>query len=428
MTDRARFWKCFPAIVAILAVLAAPSHRSQAADSEIRFVNWASAEVVTRNTINEVIEAFEAENSGIRVENVAIPFGQIRTQIITMVAGGNAPDVMQVSGSLPFELAGMSALADLTKYAGQEYIDDNWEGPIDASRYGGQLINVPWAVTPFGFWYNKSLMRRAGIASPARSWGEFQNQLDAVKRELGGQGIDAFELFTAKAGYGVVHNWSLMWAFGAYPLENNRAGLSTPEMKNYFRWLRSMIADRYTTGGFKLREFREELAKGRLVFGFDGPYVQGMIKSLNRDITDENINDIYGVTALPAGVSGEAQIALDFHGLAMAKRAKNKEAAWRFIRFLTSSSVAIEKYLLPMGSILPLRSSVARYSEVFETPINKAFIDDVLPAVRSMPYSPKWGRSAQHILNAIQRVCFTDEPIDRIADHLNRTVSAIYGW
>lgn len=410
----------------VLGTLGAQS--SFAKDITIRFVNWASAEAVTRQTIEKVIDQFESQNPGVTVKNIAIPFGQIRTQIITMTAGGNAPEVMQLSGNLPFELSAMGALTDLSNYASKDYLNDNWEGPLNASKSDGKLITVPWAVTPFGFWYNKDLLKKAGLNAPPQTWTEFQTHLNAIKDKFSGQNIDAFELFTAKAGYGVVHNWSLMWAFGAFPLENNQAGFDTPEMKNYFQWLRSMVQDGYTTGGFKLREFREELAKGRLVYGFDGPYVQGMIKNLNTEVTDSNLNDRYGVTGLPSGTTGKSMVALDFHALAMSEQTKNKEMAWKFIEFLTSSNIAIEQYLIPMGAILPLKSSVNKYKTVFETPINKAFIEQVLPNTRGIPYSARWGQASQFILNGLQKVVFTKDPIDQIAAEVDKNVSVIYGW
>ena len=418
----------FVTVCVVLAAILIPSQQVFAKDTVIRFVNWASAEAVTRETIDEVIKAFEAQNPGITVENVAIPFGQIRTQIITMTAGGNAPDVMQLSGILPFELTEMGALANLKEYASEEYLADVWEGPLNASMYNDRLTSVPWAVTPFGFWYNKKLMADAGIQAPPATWDEFMAALDTIKEKYAGQGIDAFELFTASAGYGVVHNWSLMWAFGAFPLENNTAGFDTPEMKAYFAWMRKMINEEYTTGGFKLREFREELAKGRLVFGFDGPYVQGMVKSLNSEISDENLNEIFGVAGFPAGVTGESLVALDFHCLGMSENAQDKEAAWKFIEFLTSSDEVIQDYLLPMGAILPLKSSVEKNAAVFEQPINKAFIEQVLPATRGIPYEPKWGQASQIILDAIQKVCFTDDSIDDIAAETEQKINVIYAW
>ncbi len=418
----------FIVVCVVLAALCIPSQQALAKDTVIRFVNWASSEAVTRETLDNVIKEFEAQNPGITVENVAIPFGQIRTQIITMTAGGNAPDVMQLSGILPFELTEMGALANIKDYASPEYLADVWEGPLNASMYKDRLTSIPWAVTPFGFWYNKKLMADAGIQAPPENWDDFTAALDAVKEKYAGQGIDAFELFTASAGYGVVHNWSLMWAFGAFPLENGKAGFDTPEMKNYFAWMRKMLNEEYTTGGFRLREFREELAKGRLVFGFDGPYVQGVVKSLNSEITDENLNDIYGVASLPAGVTGKSLVALDFHCLGMSENAQDKEAAWKLIEFLTSSDDVIQNYLLPMGAILPLKSSVEKNAAVFEQPINKAFIEQVLPATRGIPYEPKWGQASQIILDAIQKASFTDDSIDEIAAEAEQKINEIYGW
>ena len=112
----------------------------------------------------------------------------------------------------------------------------------------------------------------------------------------------------------------------------------------------------------------------------------------------------------------------------MAKQTKDKDAAWKFIEFLTASDEVIQNYLLPMGAILPLKSSVEKYADVFEQPINKAFIEEVLPATRGIPYGPKWSQAAQFILNALQKVCFSDEPIDQIAADVDKNVSVIYGW
>lgn len=45
-----------------------------------------------------------------------------------------------------------------------------------------------------------------------------------------------------------------------------------------------------------------------------------------------------------------------------------------------------------------------------------------------MPYGPRWSQAALFILNAIQKVCFTDEPIEQIAEEVDKNVSVIYGW
>lgn len=394
----------------------------------LRFVNWASAEDATRATINECIAIFEEQNPNIKIENIPVPFGQISQQAVTMAAGGNPADIIQQEAWMPYELAGMGELENLENYAPKEYLDKVWPSTLEASRYNGELIAVPWSVTPFGFWYNKKLLKEAGIEEPAADWNELLNHLDILKDYYEGQNVDALEIFTAAPKYSVIHGWTWMWAFGATPLENGRAGIDTPEFKETLSWYRKMVNEGYTTGGWKLREFRESFAKGELVYAFDGPYVKGIMSSINPDLTEENINDVYGVAKFPFGE--RSSTAMSFHQLAMSNKCADKEAAWKFIEFLTSSSTVIEKYILPMGAILPLKDQVnGEYASEFDDPADRGFVENVLPYTRGIPFNPEYSQAAETISTlGIQKACFTDEPIDKIAADLEEAINKIYGW
>lgn len=416
-----------PHRIAILVVLLLAG--SALAQSSIRFVNWASAEEATRQNIETVIEAFEAEHPDVEIVNEPIPFGQMRQQLITQTAGGNPPCVMQVSGNLPFELAAFGALEPLGPYLGDELRADLWPAGLDAGTFQDETVALPWGLNIFGFWYNKDLMEQAGLdpESPPATWEEFQRQLDTVKENLP-ENVDAFELFTAMAQYGVTHNWSLFWEFGAFPLENGEIGVDTPEFRAYLEWMRSMVQDGYTTSGFKLREFREEFATDQLVFGFDGPYMKGIVQSLNPDIDDDTFYERYGVTTLPVGVTGEPMVATDIHQLAMANDCQDKQAAWDFMNYLISSEAGIVEYLVPYGSIPPRRSTVeSEYAELFQDPISQAYIDEIIPTARPIPYDPDWGEAAEPFMNAIQEAVLTERSIDQIVADLDSQLTGIYG-
>ena len=394
----------------------------------LRFVNWASAEDATRATINAAIAVFEQQNPNIRIENIPVPFGQISQQAVTMAAGGNPADIIQQAAWMPFELEGMGELEDLENYAPREYLDKVWPSALEASRYNGKLIAVPWSVTPFGFWYNKKLLKDAGIDAPARDWDELMKHLDILKEFYTGQNVDVLELFTAAPKFSVIHGLTWMWAFGATPLENGEAGIDTPEFKAALSWYRKLVKEGYTTGGWKLREFREAFAMGRLVYAYDGPYLKGIMSSINNEITEENINENYGVVKFPFGE--RKSTALDIHQLAMSNKCEDKEAAWKFIEFLTSSETVIENYILPMGAVLPLEDDVTgKYSGEFSDAISRGFVEFVLPNTRGIPYNPNFSQAAEIISTlGIQKACFTDEPIDDIAAKLEQAINKIYGW
>ena len=392
----------------------------------LRFVNWASAEDATRATINECIAEFEQMYPNVTIENIPVPFGQISQQAVTMAAGGNPADVIQQEAWMPFELAGMNELEDLSKWAPQEYLDSVWPTVLEASRYEGTLIAVPWAVTPFGMWYNKDLLAEAGIDAPASNWDELLEHLDILKDAY--DNVDTLELFTAAPKYSTIHGWSWMWAMGAYPLENGKAAINTPEFRATLQWYRDMVNDGYTTGGWKLREFREAFARGELAYAFDGPYLKGIMASVNGDITEDNINDTYAVAPFPFGE--RAATAMSFHQLAMSSKCENKEMAWKFIEFLTSSDTVIEKYILPMGAVLPLETQVkGEYADAFADPIGQGFVNHVLPNTRGIPFNPEYSQAADLISTlGIQKACFTDEPIEQIAADLEAAINKVYGW
>jgi multiple sugar transport system substrate-binding protein len=96
-------------IVVVVAVGVPALTASVSAQEQVtlRFANWVSAEEASRAKVETVIAAFEAENPNIKIENIPIPFDQVRQQLITMSAGGNPPDIMLLNGAWPFELGGM---------------------------------------------------------------------------------------------------------------------------------------------------------------------------------------------------------------------------------------------------------------------------------------------------------------------------------
>ena len=162
------------------------SSSSQSTDEEqvtIKFANWVSAEDATKENVSKVIEAFEQEHPNVTVENVAIPFDQMRQQLLTMTAGGNPPDVMMLNGPWSQELGAQGALLDLTEIAGEDYLNDNWPGALDAGKYKDQLYAVPFGLSPHAFWYNKDLMEKAGLdpENPPKTMDELNEAMAQIK-------------------------------------------------------------------------------------------------------------------------------------------------------------------------------------------------------------------------------------------------------
>jgi raffinose/stachyose/melibiose transport system substrate-binding protein len=118
---------------------------------------------------------------------------------------GEMPDLLDISGG-PFfdELAGMNLFRDITDDV------DTWSDPSKSEIYGmnvyayqGHQYGAPWAVGITGFYYNKALFARAGIAAPPTTMSELLADVAKLKAMAivpfaiaGRDGWPAMNLFT----------------------------------------------------------------------------------------------------------------------------------------------------------------------------------------------------------------------------------------
>ncbi len=400
------------------------------AEEEIKlvFANWASAEEATRATLNAVIDEFTKLHPNVTFENLGIPFDQVREQLITMAAGGNSPDVMQLNGNWPFELGSMGALMDLNEIAEPEYLADNYEGGLGIGTYEGKLYAVPYALTSHGFWYNKDIMAAAGVESVPTTMDELMDACKKIKDALGAEGVYALGVDTTKIDYSLIGFIPWMWTFGATPLEDG-VNFNTPENKECFEWLREIVVEGYNPLGLQIKDLRTLMAEDKIAFKLDGPYCLGIMRSLNPELEGDAFFDKFGVTTTPMGDNvSSPQILADIHNLGISSQCENKEMAWEFIKFLASSDISITTYLLPMGAVLPLESqNTGPYSESFDNAVMKPFLEEVMPNMKAFPFGPKYTPASAFIINAMQEAVTTDKSIDDILADCEANLKLLYG-
>ncbi len=407
------------------------SSNSQSADEEqvtIKFANWVSAEDATKENVSKVIEAFEQEHPNVTVENVAIPFDQMRQQLLTMTAGGNPPDVMMLNGPWSQELGAQGALLDLTEIAGEDYLNDNWPGALDAGKYKDQLYAVPFGLSPHAFWYNKDLMEKAGLdpENPPKTMDELNEAMAQIKDKLGPDGVYPIGLDTSKIDYALVHFWPWFYAFDARPLYNDESNFNTAEVKNALEWMRQAVKNEYTSTGLQIKELRELMAKDNIVFQMDGPYLVGILRSLNPELEGDAFYEKFGVTTVPVGDNGKSETLADLHQLGISAESEHQEIAWEFVKFLTSSETSINDYQIPYGVIPPLKSSV-QDNEQLSDPVSQAYINEIFSTMVGGPYGPEYGQAQQLVIQAMQEAALSDKPIEDIVRETDEQLSGIYG-
>lgn len=116
---------------------------------------------------NEMIATYEAENPGVTINWTDIPYDDVQSKLVTAVAGGTAPDVVNLNTQLTLNLAGENALVDLNAEATEEqkniYIEDLW----NSAKIGDSVYAFPWYASPDIMFYNSELFEQAGMEVPS---------------------------------------------------------------------------------------------------------------------------------------------------------------------------------------------------------------------------------------------------------------------
>jgi len=402
-----------------------------AQDDEIvlTFANWVSAEEATRDNINLIIDQYEEANPNVTIENVPIPFNLIRTQLLTQSAGGNPPDIAQLSGPWPHELGGFGALLDLNELASDAFLADNYPGGLDAGTYDGALYAVPFGMSPHGLWWNKQLFAEAGLdpEQPPATMEELIEYATILRENLPDDSYP-LGLDTSRIDYALTGFWPWILTYGGRPMYDGNYDFNNPEVQKAFEFLDMSVENNWTPQGDSILEARELMANGKIAMKLDGPYLVGIFRSLNSDLEGDAFFDTFGVAPVPVGIEGAEPVTLaDIHQLGISSQTEHPEVAWDFIQFLISDERSVREYMVPQGIIPPLISQATDYPDVFDNPISQAYVESIIPSMIGGPYDPQYASSQQFIIEGMQEVSINRLAIEDALNQITNNVEIIYG-
>lgn len=388
----------------------------------IRFANWADSEQNTQAGIEALIKQFEQAHPDITVKSEPISYTDIEHQMVLQVQSGNSPDVAQLQGDYTVNVSETGAFQPLDQLADAQFKQSIIPSELNLGTVNGKLIAIPWTVGPVALWYNKKVMKQAGLdpAKPPVTWNDMLSALQAIHQKMPkiiGLGVDS-----TNRTYGLDINWPIIKSFGAQPFQGSTATADTPGMKTYLNFMRTIAKNGYTPPNQKAGFFRQPAASDQVAFTIDGPYVKGVVQSANK-MTDKQFFDTWGVEPLPTATGQHFSVPTD-HQLVMFKSTKHRQAAWEFMKFLATSTQGIQYTLTSEGSLPPVVSPPAEVAKETDSPIAQAFQKDVIPTVIRPEWGSNYAKNYSAIMAAIQSAMTGSASIDSIASQLQSTLKS----
>ncbi len=267
--------------------------------------------------INNVISEFESENPDIKIKWVDVPFSEGEKRTLASVLSDNPPDLINLNPDFSALLAQRGALYEINT----EYTKDFNKEIIETLKYNGKLYSLPWYATSAITFYNKEMLKNAGIKIP-NNYNELKTIAPAVKN------LNAYVMLP-----NITENDTMLRILNKYGI-NSAKNINSDEAQKIFEYFKELYKNDYIPKESITQTHREALekymAEKTLLFQA-GPNFLTMIK--------ENAPSTYKKTDVCEQLTGSiGQYDFSLMNFVIPLRAKHKDEALRFALFLTNET------------------------------------------------------------------------------------------
>ena len=321
--------------LALIAGAMAPKPASADVQLNALFMKQAA---YSEDDIRNMTTAFEQANPGIKVNLEFVAYEALHDKIVAAQgAGGSGYDVVLYDVIWPAEFAKHSFLADVTGRIPESETAKVFDGAWSTVSYGGKRWGMPWILDTKYLFYNKDMLKRAGIAAPPKTWEELAAQAKILKDK----GIVQFPIVWswAQAEALICDYATLVDAYKGAFFDGNKPVFDQDGALKALQYMTDSLKQGLTNPNS--REYLEEdvrrvFSNGDAAFALNWTYMYNLAN-------DPKESKVAGqVDILPApGVTGltDASAVNGSMALGIPANSGHLDEAWKYIAYLTSQEV-----------------------------------------------------------------------------------------
>jgi multiple sugar transport system substrate-binding protein len=361
--------------------------------------------------MRKIVDAFNTEHSNIKVKMTVMQWADYYTKLPTAVNTGRGPAiaVMHVD-SLATNAARnviepLDDVAQALNLKQEDFADIVWK----AGEYNGKRYGIPLDMHPLGFYYNKTVMEKAGLdpAKPPMTADEYMAALDTLKgKGVQGHWASPF-LFT-----GGLSTYALIWQFGGdlfAPDAQKAVWQEEPGVKA-LTWFVDLVKNGHSPRNVAQDADAIALQNGKTAFNWNGIW--------NINTLREKKGLQWGVAPLP-NIGGTKAAWAGSHQFCLPRLKtpdQNKSSAARvFLNYVSQHSIDWAK-----GGQVPARRQVRESAEFKALPEQSALAQQV-DYLHFPPPVPGIGDAIHELELAInEAVLLKSEPAKALSEHAAR--------
>ena len=336
------------------------------------------------------------KKTGISVNVVAIPWGNVGQKLTTAVASGSGPDIVQIGLSNLRTFADAGALMDLTKktsgfanLTSNKFVD-GVAGKATAIK--GKIVSVPWIADTRVLFYRTDILSAAGINNPPKTWTELR--ADAKILTARGAGMYGYYIPQWDSALPVVLTWG---AGGDVINKSGNVDLNTPAFKSAVDLYTGLYADKSVPSNSDFDQ-TQGFISGVTPMLVSGPYLAQAIKS-----SAPNLDGKWMVTVLPTDKTNTSLFAGS--NLGIWHNTKRPMGSLKLLDFLSMPATQLRWYSIS-GDLPTVKAALAD-PKFKSDPLVKVYSQQLKNAKLLPLISNYEGGLGSEILKALNTIALT---------------------
>lgn len=296
-------------------------------------------------SIEDAVAAFKATHPKIEVK---ITSGQDDTKMLQAISAGNGPDVgLSYSTDIVGKFCSSAAWRDLKPYIERDKVDlGQFPDTVRSyTEYRGKRCAMPFLADVYGLYFNKKLMADAGYTAPPKTMAELADMAKKLTKRAPDGTIEVAGFVPLLNFYENVPShmapvWNAQWLTG----EEKSAIGGDAQWQEMLKWHKDLVdwfghdnLVKFTSGLGDEWSADNAFHQSKVAIAVDGEYRVAFLREQAPTIdfgtaplpVPDGQQDRYGAGYVTGNIAG------------ISANAKNPEAAWELVRYLTTNTDSI---------------------------------------------------------------------------------------
>ncbi|MFF7755764.1 ABC transporter substrate-binding protein [Streptomyces sp. NPDC007971] len=285
------------------------------------------------------VDEWNATHDRVKVRTKAVEFTDLLTTVMVRQAAGQGTDILH-----PYCLwNGQLVRAGVLRPAPSEYAEEirrgYGEAAVGSSSVGGTVYGYPTEVQTYALYYNRRLLRQAGIDGPPRTWRELEDVAYRTARRdrYGNTLVQGFGLSTYDDSTTVGQTLALLSAAGGrfVSADGRSTAIDSPAGRAVFELERRLVVGGASAPGVNVYK---AFASGQVAMVVSAGWWTGTLKS----VMGKDYREV-GVAPVPVPGAGDKRATLSTgFMLGVNTASRHPREAWEFLRWLNAEKAGVK--------------------------------------------------------------------------------------